>query len=246
MLSELRTQRVTELLRSYAEIIQELTKREICRSTNNPVADIAELIVVRALGLTQAKRSMKGYDAVDAAGKRYEIKGRRITAHNGSRMLSAIRDCESAHFDYLAGVLFNEDFSLRGACLVPFNIVLDRSTYRKHTNAHIFELKDELWHMTGVVDVTCQVASAFAALDLAIESASNSKLAATLSGCLWCETEKQSSRRLELGERRECPLCVHVFKGHGWDGVDAHWRSKHEYYLPYEDFWKRLCRRHRG
>lgn len=94
--------------------------------------------------------STKGYDAEDASGKRYEIKAQRLTAHNDSRMLSAIRDCEAAHFDYLAGVLFNEDFSLAKACIIPFNIVLAHSKYRKHTNAHIFELKDELWALPGV------------------------------------------------------------------------------------------------
>ncbi len=45
---------------------------------------------------------------------------------------------------------------------------------------------------------------------------------------------------------RVCPECGHVFKGNGWDGIDAHWRSQHESVMKYEQFWESLCPRHRG
>jgi hypothetical protein len=38
---------VTELLGQYANILQELSDRGVCRSTNNPVADLAETLVIR-------------------------------------------------------------------------------------------------------------------------------------------------------------------------------------------------------
>lgn len=41
-------------------------------------------------------------------------------------------------------------------------------------------------------------------------------------------------------EKKICPECGHVFKGNGWDGIDAHWRSKHEDVMPYEDAWPLL------
>jgi predicted amidophosphoribosyltransferase len=44
---------------------------------------------------------------------------------------------------------------------------------------------------------------------------------------------------------RICPECGHVFKGNGWDGIDAHWRAKHERVMPYEAFWESLCQEHR-
>ena len=40
--------------------------------------------------------------------------------------------------------------------------------------------------------------------------------------------------------QKACPECGHVFQGNGWDGVDAHWRSKHEDIMPYEDAWPLL------
>ena len=30
-----------------------------------------------------------------------------------------------------------------------------------------------------------------------------------------------------------CPECWYVFKGNGWDGIDAHWRPRHEDVMPY-------------
>ena len=35
----------------------------------------------------------------------------------------------------------------------------------------------------------------------------------------------------------ECPECGHEFQGNGWDGIDAHWRSKHEHVMPYGVAW---------
>jgi hypothetical protein len=45
--------------------------------------------------------------------------------------------------------------------------------------------------------------------------------------------------------KRVCPECQHVFQGKGWDGIDAHWRAKHEQMMSYESFWASLCDAHR-
>ena len=37
--------------------------------------------------------------------------------------------------------------------------------------------------------------------------------------------------------QKVCPECGHRFRGKGWDGIDAHWRSHHEAVLPYEMAW---------
>jgi hypothetical protein len=34
-----------------------------------------------------------------------------------------------------------------------------------------------------------------------------------------------------------CPECGHRFKGKGFDGIDAHWRAKHEAIMPYAQAW---------
>jgi len=34
-------------------------------------------------------------------------------------------------------------------------------------------------------------------------------------------------------------------QGNGWEGIDAHWRAKHNDLMTYEEFWNSLCIRHR-
>lgn len=59
-------------------------------------------------------------------------------------------------------------------------------------------------------------------------------------GCLAC------SRGVPKRGRRRCPECPHVFRGSGWDGIDAHWRARHDAVMPYARFWASLCRAHRA
>lgn len=58
--------------------------------------------------------------------------------------------------------------------------------------------------------------------------------------CLCCK------KKLSYKPPRICPECGHVFQGNGWDGIDAHWRSKHEQIMPYREFWSGLCVKHRA
>ncbi|HXJ96145.1 MAG TPA: hypothetical protein VMT20_25170 [Terriglobia bacterium] len=34
-----------------------------------------------------------------------------------------------------------------------------------------------------------------------------------------------------------CPECEHEFQGNGWDGIDAHWKFRHEHIVPYSIAW---------
>jgi hypothetical protein len=54
------------------------------------------------------------------------------------------------------------------------------------------------------------------------------------------------ARRVRVDLPRVCPECGHVFAGGGWHGIDAHWRSKHNDVMPYEEFSASLCARHGG
>jgi hypothetical protein len=108
-----------ELLLAYVAVMAELRRRGIIRSSNNPVADYAEGLIARSLNLTLAGRSAAGYDAVDSQGLKYQIKGRRLTPENPSTQLSHIRRLESRPFDVLAAVIFDVNFSVDYAALIP-------------------------------------------------------------------------------------------------------------------------------
>jgi hypothetical protein len=151
---ELESFKTHELLALFSGVLDELRRRETIRSTNNPVADYAESLVARALSLKLAPKSSTGYDAVDALGQRYEIKGRRPTRQNRSTQLSAIRGLDLEHFSFLAGVLFAEDFSVYRGCLIPYKTVKELAVYRPHVNAWILHLRDSVWSVPDVQDIT--------------------------------------------------------------------------------------------
>jgi hypothetical protein len=141
-----------DLLRLYGSLLDELRRREVVRSANNPVADVAESLFCGAFGWTRASKEAKGHDAVDANGIKYEIKARRIAPQSRQRQVSAIRSFDG--FNFLAGVLFNSDFTIRRAALVPADVVKRLATRVEHTNSWRFLLRDSVWREPGVIDVT--------------------------------------------------------------------------------------------
>jgi hypothetical protein len=148
-----------QLLVLHSELADELRTRGVTRSSNNPTGDLAEYLFCRAFGWRQAENSQANVDAIGPDGTRYQIKGRRITRFNNSRQLSAIRDMAGSHFDYLAGVLFNEDYTVLRAALIPHAVALAKATYVAHTNSHRFLLRDDIWNAPDVRDVTTQLLS---------------------------------------------------------------------------------------
>lgn len=146
-----------ELLKLYGDLLDELKRRGIVRSRNNPAADYAEDIFCNAFGWERAPKNAKGFDALSKKGTRFEIKSRRLSTDNPSRELSAIRTVDS--FDFLAGILFGSSFSVYRAALIPRAIVVKRAPRVAHTNALKFLLKDDVWGEPGVIDVTAKLQS---------------------------------------------------------------------------------------
>ena len=123
------------LLALHARVSDELRTRGITRSSNNPTGDLAEYLFCKAFGWEQSGNSAANIDAVGQDGLRYQIKGRRITRFNRSRQLSAIRDLDGAHFDYLAGALFFEDYSILRAAIIPRATAVGRAAFCERTNS---------------------------------------------------------------------------------------------------------------
>lgn len=145
---------ILELLKCYDAVLEELRKRNIVRTSNPPAGGYAEYLAAEALGLDLENNSNAGYDATDKDKNRYEIKARRITPHNKSRRLSAIRNIENCHFYFLIGILFSADFSVLKAALIPRSVVVQKCRFSNHTNSSIFILNDSVWAYEGVKDIT--------------------------------------------------------------------------------------------
>lgn len=148
------------LLALYSDVMEELRGRGLVRSSNGPGADYAEGLIPKAFRLKLNVASTAGHDGVDSRGFRYEVKCRRLTEHNESRQLSAIRGLEKRHFDYPAGVLFNHDFSVFCAALIPYRVVKKHADFVERTNSWRFLLRDSVWDLAGVKDITAKVRKA--------------------------------------------------------------------------------------
>lgn len=149
-----------QLLTLFTAVMDELRKRGVVRSSNSPGADYAEALVAKALKLRLNTASTAGHDGTDLRGKKYEIKCRRLTAHSKSRQLSAIRGLELKHFDFLVGVLFDPDFAVRRVALIPYRVIKEHSSFVERTNSWKFLLRDSVWSLPGVRDITDPVKKA--------------------------------------------------------------------------------------
>jgi len=157
---------VRELLRAYSGIMDELRRRGVLRSSNTPVSDYAEVLFCEAFGWCREKNSASGHDATDKEGRRYQIKGRRLTAHRrSSRQSSAIRNLDRDPFDFLAGVLVDDHFQVIRAAIMPISVVRARSRPVTHTNSHKFHLRDDIWTMPEVRDVTEELRAVASRID---------------------------------------------------------------------------------
>jgi len=134
----------SELLATYSELMEELRQRQLIRTSNNPVADYAEKFTIECLGLRGMGKEQKGFDAVDAKGRKYQIKGRRLTRHNSSRQLGVIRNLKERLFDYLIAVIFNEAFGVQEIWKIPYDFVARNSKFSKLQNGYIFFAKPDV------------------------------------------------------------------------------------------------------
>ena len=148
-----------QLLGAYCSLMVELKDRGVVRSSNNPVADYTETLVSRALGLSLESQSQAGYDARGADGTRYQIKGRRLTSHNKSTQLSALRNLANRPFDTLAAVAYSQDLSVLYGALIPIEVVTELSRFSTHSNSHIFMFRRNVLEDARVTDITAALSA---------------------------------------------------------------------------------------
>jgi hypothetical protein len=141
-----------ELLSTHSAVLDELRKRNVIRSNNNPTGDYAEWLVSTKLKLSLANTSAKGFDAIDGD-IRYQIKGRRVTPKNKSTQLSVIRNLEGEDFDFLVAVVFDNEWNVLRAAKISHQTVSAIATYRPHVNGHVMYLRPSIFENDGVEDI---------------------------------------------------------------------------------------------
>lgn len=145
---------VRDLLNTHSAVLDELRRRGIVRSANNPTGDYAEWLVSSKLGLTLAGNSVKGFDATDAGHIRYQIKARRVHAHNVSTQLSPVRNLAGNDFDFLIAVVFDSAWNVNLAAKFTHKAVQKLAIYRQHVNGHVMHVHRSIFSVAGVEEIT--------------------------------------------------------------------------------------------
>jgi len=123
-----------ELLADWAAIMRALHAREVVRTQNNPIGDIAEAIVAAHYGGTRGSFSQAGWDVCTPEGELLQVKALRQTGARSRRNLSPIRD---ADYDAVIVVIFDEDFRVSEGLRIERETVEEIFPHRDYVNGRI-------------------------------------------------------------------------------------------------------------
>lgn len=154
MLSQLKDLTAAELFGLHSAVLNEIRERGLSRGMNSPIADLAEQLAAKKFDAEIMPPSNAGFDLRGKDGTRYEVKSRRHHQHRrrGARQLSALHLDEKT-FDYLVGVIFNEDCTVKRAALIPWSVVREQAKKNDKTGIWKFFLSDKVWKMPGVEEL---------------------------------------------------------------------------------------------
>lgn len=158
---ELEELTVRELLQLEAGVIRELRRRDLVRTNNKPLGDIAEQIVLAARGGVLEPNSTKSHDVTDPQGRTIQVKGMGARSSGRTSVFSPFR---SFDFDTAVFLCFDaESFDLVLAREVPAAELDAASRFSAHVNGRLVSLRqvEELG-----ADVLAEMKSAYARLEL--------------------------------------------------------------------------------
>ena len=206
-----------DMLSLFGRILDELHARGVVRSTNNPVADYSEYLVAKAFDLKLVPNANAGYDAVSDDGVRYQVKARRLTKRHRSRQLGFVRGFQGIDepFDFLVAVLFEDDFAIHRAAMVPVHVVRVLAARVEYVNAWRMILSDKVWLIDGVRDVTEEISRAAGQAHVAVAtSRAVSSDNEAIGAVTWSAALERyaTSRRLTTAARGQI---FHVTASHG-------------------------------
>jgi hypothetical protein len=139
-----------ELLTDWAAIMRQLRARDIIRTNNNPIGDIAEAIVALHYRGERGSFSQAGWDVMLPDGERLQVKALRQTGAYKRSTLSPIRD---ADYDAVIVVIFDEDFRVIEGLRIERATVEDLFPHRAHVNGRIITVTQNLRAHSGVAAV---------------------------------------------------------------------------------------------
>lgn len=142
-----------ELMQLNQLTLDELERRYVIRTRNNPVSEYTEWLVAENMQMELAPPSTKGYDATTTDGRKIQIKSRKNNLKNKSLVLGIIRGYDLNQFDELIAVIYNPDFSIRYAISIPHELVRIYGFYNKHQNGYTLRISNLLLNDPRVTDL---------------------------------------------------------------------------------------------
>ncbi len=121
--------------------MRELRVRDVIRTNNNPVGDIAEAIVAAHYQGERGSFVQAGWDVKTPEGERIQVKAMRTTPTTKRRNLSPIRDTD---YDSVVVVIFDEDFRVIEGLKLARKVVEDLFPHRAHVNGRIITVTQTL------------------------------------------------------------------------------------------------------
>jgi hypothetical protein len=135
------TRSTLELFQDWAAVMRELRARDVVRTNNNPVGDIAEAIVAAHYGGERGSFSQRGWDVKTVEGERIQVKAMRKTPTSKRRNLSPIRDRE---YDSVVVVIFDEDFNVTQGLKFDRETVEEFFRHRPYVNGRVIAITSAL------------------------------------------------------------------------------------------------------
>ena len=149
---DLRSLSVEQLVYFYSSALDELLCRKVIRSAKKPINEYAQWCVATLLGLKCD--SENGNFGVDADGHHYFIQG--IYLGKGAKengYVCYLKNLRKRKFDFLATVIFDEQFGVKDAWLIPYELVLRYASFNTKSRSYTLVLKGPLLKHPQVVSI---------------------------------------------------------------------------------------------
>lgn len=135
------TRTTAQLFEDWAAVMRELRARDVIRTNNNPVGDIAEAIVTAHFQGERGSFSQAGWDVRTADGERIQVKAMRRTPSTKRTSLSPIRDRD---YDSVVVVIFDEDFRVTEGLRMTRDFVEEHFPHKAYVNGRVISVTHTL------------------------------------------------------------------------------------------------------
>ncbi len=150
---------VRRLLQLEASIVQELRRRDLVRTNNKPLGDIAEHVVWLSRGGVLEPNSTKSHDITTAAGQRIQVKAMSNRAAGPAARFSPFR---SADYDTAVFLVFGAEFDIVEALEVEATLIEEQVRFVPHVAGR----QPSLTQVRKLGnDVTAEMQSAYGRID---------------------------------------------------------------------------------